>query len=128
MRETCAGCFNLDPNRVLDIILESMECRPEEHHFYTSLLKLFPCQSTTLTELLGFRMNACSNLQDQRPVFRCMALLVQSAVLTLQELYAWVSCFCRPPVHCYCVYCSLCSKVCYSKRIVISCICTIVNL
>jgi THO complex subunit 2 len=24
------GYFNLDPNRVLDIILESFECQPEE--------------------------------------------------------------------------------------------------
>lgn len=86
-----SGCFNLDPNRVLDLILEGMECRPEEHHFYTTLLKLFPCQSKTLTELLGFRMNACTSLADQRPVFRCMALLVQAEVLTLEELYGWVS-------------------------------------
>merc|ERR1712071_444544 len=29
--QSLIGCFNLDPNRVLDIILESFECRPQLH-------------------------------------------------------------------------------------------------
>jgi len=85
------GCFNLDPNRVLDLILESMEVRAEEHHFYTSLLHLFPCQPQTLTELLGFRMKSATDLTDKKGVLRCMALLVQAGVLGLEEVYAWLS-------------------------------------
>ncbi|KAF2362580.1 THO complex subunitTHOC2 C-terminal [Trinorchestia longiramus] len=85
------GCFNLDPNRVLDLILEAMECRPAEHNFYTSLLKLFPCQSVTLTELFRFRMMACTTLAMQKPVFTSMALLVQAGVLSLEETYAWLT-------------------------------------
>jgi len=85
------GCFNLDPNRVLDLVLESMEQRPAEHHFYTSLLRLFPCQPATLTELLGFRIKCCQELPERKSVLRCMALLVQAGVLSLPEVYAWLT-------------------------------------
>ena len=84
----------MDPNRVLDLILEAMQNRLEAHNFYTSLLKLFPFQSATLTELLGFRMrDSGSSLESQRPVYQVMALLIQSGVLTVGELYGWVSGF-----------------------------------
>ena len=33
------GYFNLDPNRVLDIILESFECQLEQHEFFVALLR-----------------------------------------------------------------------------------------
>ena len=35
------GFFNLDPNRVLDIILESFECQLHMHGFFVELLRLF---------------------------------------------------------------------------------------
>ena len=35
------GFFNLDPNRVLDIILESFECQLHMHGFYVELLRLY---------------------------------------------------------------------------------------
>ena len=35
------GFFNLDPNRVLDIILESFECQLHMHGFFVELLRLY---------------------------------------------------------------------------------------
>ncbi|XP_023240827.1 THO complex subunit 2-like [Centruroides sculpturatus] len=51
------GCFNLDPNRVLDIILESFECRLDLAHFYIPLLQSFLCNSATLSQVLGFKLS-----------------------------------------------------------------------
>ena len=49
------GYFNLDPNRVLDIILESFECQLGQHAFFIELLRLFTPDSQTMNELLGFK-------------------------------------------------------------------------
>ena len=52
-----AGCFNLDPNRVLDVILEVFECRPEHDDFFISLLESYMsmCEPQTLCHILGFK-------------------------------------------------------------------------
>ena len=49
------GYFNLDPNRVLDIILESFECQLEQHDFFIELLREYTPDQQTLNELLGFK-------------------------------------------------------------------------
>ena len=49
------GYFNLDPNRVLDIILESFECQLDQHEFFVELLRLFTPDRQTMNELLGFK-------------------------------------------------------------------------
>lgn len=36
-------------------------------------------------------MSACSTMQQQKPVYRSMALLVQAEVLNVSEIYCWVS-------------------------------------
>jgi hypothetical protein len=33
------GYFNIDPNRVLDVILDSFECRLDNHEFFLKLLR-----------------------------------------------------------------------------------------
>lgn len=50
-----AGCFNLDPSRVLDVILEVFECRPEHDEFFISLLESYMsmCEPQTLCHILG---------------------------------------------------------------------------
>ena len=51
------GCFNIDPNRVLDICLEWLELNVATpnvaRRLISSYLRL--CDSTTLTNLLGFK-------------------------------------------------------------------------
>ena len=49
------GYFNLDPNRVLDIILESFECQLDQHDFFIELLREYTPDKQTLNELLGFK-------------------------------------------------------------------------
>ena len=49
------GYFNLDPNRVLDVILESFECQLNQHEFFIALLRGYTADSQTLNELLGFK-------------------------------------------------------------------------
>lgn len=52
---SAVGCFNLDPNRVLDIILEVYECRSDQDEFFISLIKSYMCEHQTLCHILGFK-------------------------------------------------------------------------
>jgi THO complex subunit 2 len=52
-----AGCFNLDPNRVLDVILEAFECRPELDAFFVPLLRSYMSDRDTLCHVLGFKFH-----------------------------------------------------------------------
>lgn len=45
---------------MLDLILESLESRPHLHQFYTGLLSRYPCESATISEILGFKLNQCT--------------------------------------------------------------------
>jgi len=49
------GCFNLDPNRVIDILLESFESRPELDEFYIPLIEAYVQDNVTLCHCLGFK-------------------------------------------------------------------------
>ena len=50
-----SGCFNLDPNRVLDIILESFECRPELDQFFIPLIQAYSNDRDAVCQILGFK-------------------------------------------------------------------------
>ncbi|VDM52574.1 unnamed protein product [Angiostrongylus costaricensis] len=49
------GQFNLDPNRVTDIVLECFECCASQKTFYISLLKEIKANKDYLCTLLGFK-------------------------------------------------------------------------
>ncbi|KJH43483.1 hypothetical protein DICVIV_10489 [Dictyocaulus viviparus] len=49
------GQFNLDPNRVTDIVLECFECCASQKSFYISLLKEIKANKDYLCTLLGFK-------------------------------------------------------------------------
>ena len=51
------GCFNLDPNRVLDIILDMFECRPEKEHVFVPLLSEYATDRMALCHILGFKFH-----------------------------------------------------------------------
>ena len=65
------GYFNLDPNRVLDIILESFECQPSQHKFFVSLLGEYLPDTRTMCELLSFKYSfyLSSNNEDKEVYF-----------------------------------------------------------
>ncbi|CAL1526810.1 unnamed protein product [Lymnaea stagnalis] len=86
------GCFDLDPNRVLDIILEGFECHPEEHVFYVPLLRSYIIDKLTLCHILGFKFQFRESADCSTPVslFRCAALLLKHELVDLDDLYPYL--------------------------------------
>jgi len=87
------GYFNLDPNRVLDIILESFECQPSQHKFFISLLREFLPDTRTMCELLSFKFSfylGSNNEEGEvtpRSLYTVTALLIQHGIMQLQDVY-----------------------------------------
>ncbi|XP_078218449.1 THO complex subunit 2 isoform X5 [Callithrix jacchus] len=85
------GCFNLDPNRVLDIILEVFECRPEHDDFFMSLLESYMsmCEPQTLCHILGFKFKFYQEPNGETPssLYRVAAVLLQFNLIDLDDLY-----------------------------------------
>uniref|UniRef100_UPI00358DF603 THO complex subunit 2 isoform X2 n=1 Tax=Myxine glutinosa TaxID=7769 RepID=UPI00358DF603 len=86
------GCFNLDPNRVLDVILEAFECRPEHaQDFYLPLLEsnMYMCEPQTLCHILGFKFRYYREPGRETPtsLYRVTALLLQHQLIDLEDLY-----------------------------------------
>ncbi|KAI8730814.1 THO complex subunit 2, partial [Biomphalaria glabrata] len=69
--QSLIGCFDLDPNCELDIILEAFECHPEESPFYVPFLRAYIIDKLTLCHILGFkfhfRENELVDLDDLYP-------------------------------------------------------------
>lgn len=85
------GCFNLDPNRVLDIILESFETRPEQHHLFIELLKSYMTNGNIICEILGYKYRYFSDTKTPASLYTITALLLQSSIIRLNDIYSWVS-------------------------------------
>ncbi|KAG8144557.1 hypothetical protein E2320_013047 [Naja naja] len=85
------GCFNLDPNRVLDIILEVYECRPEYDEFFVPLIEsyMYMCEPQTLCHILGFKFKFYQEPNGETPVslYRVSAILLQHNLIDLEDLY-----------------------------------------
>uniref|UniRef100_M8C3P4 THO complex subunit 2 n=1 Tax=Aegilops tauschii TaxID=37682 RepID=M8C3P4_AEGTA len=83
------GHFDLDPNRVFDIVLECFELYPDNSIFY-QLIPLFP--KSHAAKILGFKFQYYQQLDVNIPVpsglFRIAALLVKSGLIDLDNLYA----------------------------------------
>lgn len=87
------GCFNLDPNRVLDVVLECFECRPYLADSYISLLCNFLTNSSTLAQILAFKFSFYLN--DNSTVtpdslYEVTALLLQKKLLSLDQIYPFL--------------------------------------
>uniref|UniRef100_A0A8C3HLA7 THO complex subunit 2 n=1 Tax=Chrysemys picta bellii TaxID=8478 RepID=A0A8C3HLA7_CHRPI len=85
------GCFNLDPNRVLDIILEVYECRPEYDEFFVPLIEsyMYMCEPQTLCHILGFKFKFYQEPNGETPssLYRVAAVLLQHNLIDLEDLY-----------------------------------------
>lgn len=86
------GCFNLDPNRVLDIILDSFEHHTSNkaEHFFIPLLRDYMPESQRLTEVLAFKLRQVNDLTCSS--YKLIALLIQYNLIELDNIYPWV-CF-----------------------------------
>lgn len=85
------GCFNLDPNRVLDIILDSFEHHTDNkaENFFIPLLHDYMPDSQRLTEVLAFKLRQVNNLT--RSSYRLIAFLIQFDLIGLDNIYPWVN-------------------------------------
>nr|XP_033800871.1 THO complex subunit 2 isoform X3 [Geotrypetes seraphini] len=85
------GCFNLDPNRVLDIILEVYECRPDHDEFFVPLIEsyMYMCEPQTLCHILGFKFRFYQEPNGETPssLYRVAAILLQQNLIELEDLY-----------------------------------------
>ena len=83
------GFFNLDPNRVLDIILEAFEIQ-EADSLFVELIRLYTPDSNTLKELLGFKVKFYSP-EIPESLFKQLATLVRSGIVQLDPVYSMLS-------------------------------------
>lgn len=75
------GCFNLDPNRVLDIILESFENNPLMYKTFIGLLKHYKAEDETICQIIGFKFQSLHQQQQSQAKSR-----KADSDVTLQEL------------------------------------------
>ncbi|CAG2179922.1 unnamed protein product, partial [Oppiella nova] len=88
------GCFNLDPNRVLDILLECFEYRIDLHNCYIPLIKEFLPNSTTLTQILAFKFSFYQNesvTETPETLYEVVALALHHQLIELNQLYDFLS-------------------------------------
>lgn len=85
----------MDPNRVLDIILESFEARPQLETLFIPLIKSYMGDPHVISEVLGFKlgnMEVLENYKEPPPLMTIIALLLQHQVISLDDIYPWVCC------------------------------------
>merc|ERR1719457_160292 len=86
------GCFNIDPNRALDILLEAMECHPDKsEQIFVPVIKeyLKLAEKTTLCNLLGFKFTHYQQKENSTPssLYTLAALLVHYKLVSVDDLF-----------------------------------------
>lgn len=83
------GHFDLDPNRVFDIVLECFELQPDDDVFI-ELIPIFP--KSHASQILGFKFQYYKRMEVNSPVpfglYRLTALLVKRDFIDLDSIYA----------------------------------------
>lgn len=85
------GCFNLDPNRVLDIILEVFEQRPRMEKSFVSLILRFLENKVTLAQVIAFKFSFYRQECTPESLYHLLATLVNNRLLDLDDFYCYVS-------------------------------------
>lgn len=86
------GCFNLDPNRVLDIVLESFETHPEHSKLFIPLLESYTADGNIICEVLGYKYrHFATATSTPSSLYKVTALLLQHNVIKLEDIYNWLS-------------------------------------
>ncbi|XP_015117253.1 THO complex subunit 2 [Diachasma alloeum] len=83
------GYFNLDPNRVLDIVLETFENRPEDDALFIPLIKSYMCDEQVLSEVLGFKYRSTVE-STPFSLQKLTALMLQHKVIHLDNILPWL--------------------------------------
>ncbi|KAF3432078.1 hypothetical protein FNV43_RR26817 [Rhamnella rubrinervis] len=83
------GHFDLDPNRVFDIVLECYELQPDDNVFL-ELIPIFP--KSHASQILGFKFQYYQRMEVNSPVpfglYKLTALLVKEDFIDLDSIYA----------------------------------------
>ncbi|GAB4828694.1 THO complex subunit 2 [Ancistrocladus abbreviatus] len=83
------GHFDLDPNRVFDVVLECFELQPH-NKLFLNLIPIFP--KSHASQILGFKFQYYQHLEVQSPVpfglYQLTALLVKEDFIDLDSIYA----------------------------------------
>ncbi|KAJ7383765.1 THO complex subunit 2 [Desmophyllum pertusum] len=90
------GRFNLDPNKTLDVLLDSFECRIDLEDFFLPLLTSYmeKCESTALCHIIGFKFQFYKDQPDLATppsLFHLAALLIKHELLDLNDLYLYLN-------------------------------------
>lgn len=91
--QSLIGCFNLDPNRVIDVILECFECRIELHKFYIDLIRRFFDNKPSLTQIIAFKFNFYHNdvnLYTDANLYQVAAILIKNKLIDLNDIWDYV--------------------------------------
>ncbi|XP_066928394.1 THO complex subunit 2-like [Clytia hemisphaerica] len=86
------GFFNLDPNRVLDVLLEAFECRVDEDLVFVPLITeyLKHCNVSGFCHLIGFKFQYYHQSMDSKTpesLYRLTACLLRNDLIQLEQLY-----------------------------------------
>eukprot|EP01097_Dermamoeba_algensis_P001391 TRINITY_DN151_c0_g2_i1.p1 TRINITY_DN151_c0_g2~~TRINITY_DN151_c0_g2_i1.p1 ORF type:complete len:361 (-),score=72.01 TRINITY_DN151_c0_g2_i1:58-1140(-) len=84
--QSLIGYFDLDPNRVLDLVLEAFEHDPFNLQFL-KILDLF--KRSNLCQLLGFKFQFYQESEQKNPksLYTVAAVLIKNKFLSLNEIY-----------------------------------------
>jgi THO complex subunit 2 len=84
-----SGYFNLDPNRVLDILLETFENRPQDDAVFIPLICSYMSDQQVLCEVLGFKYCSTTNCTPFS-LQKLTALMLQHKVINLNDILPWL--------------------------------------
>ncbi|KAF8097255.1 hypothetical protein N665_0292s0034 [Sinapis alba] len=83
------GHFDLDPNRVFDIVLDCFELE-QDYDTFLNLIPIFP--KSHASQILGFKFQYYQRLEVNSPVpsglYKLTALLVKEDFINLESIYA----------------------------------------
>lgn len=88
------GCFNLDPNRVLDIILECFEARLYLKDSFIPLIKNFLDNPSTLNQILAFKFNFYNapdnELEIPSALYDVTASVISNNLIRVDDIYPYL--------------------------------------
>ncbi|PAV81790.1 hypothetical protein WR25_19360 [Diploscapter pachys] len=88
------GQFNLDPNRVTDIIIECFECAssPQDRLFFTKLLKKIDVVPAYICNILGFKFSVCQGQGRETPfaLYTVAAYLIHFHIIQMLDLLGFM--------------------------------------
>ncbi|KAK5643842.1 hypothetical protein RI129_007687 [Pyrocoelia pectoralis] len=92
--QSLIGCFNLDPNRVLDVIFESFENKPMDTRLFIPLINSYMNDHKIIAEVSGSKYLFLRNSSDTlapKSLFVLTAHLLQHGLIKLNDIYSWLT-------------------------------------